>query len=75
MVEIINRELIDRICTDAILTLYLSLLELILRHRTIDSIISTRVEELKECLQALLSSENCSEEHRIIIKEIFRQHF
>ena len=75
LVEIIDRELIDRTCADPMLTSYLSLLELILRHRSIRSIFSTRVEELKECLQALLSAENCSEENRFIIKEIFRQHF
>ena len=75
LVEIIDRELIDRTCADPILTSYLSLLELILRHRSIRSIFSTPVEELKECLQALLSAENCSEENRFIIKEIFRQHF
>lgn len=75
IVEILNRELLDRTCSDRRMTSYLSLLELILRNRSISSMESIRIDELKECLQCYLLAEDCSEENRYIIQEIFRQHF
>ena len=75
IVEILSRQLIDRTCFDPMLTSFLSLLELIVRNRSIHSIESISIDELKECLQNYLLSEECSEENRYIIQEIFRQHF
>lgn len=72
IVEILSRQLIDRTCSDPTLTSYLSLLELIVRNRSMESI---STDELKECLQSYLLAEDCSEENRYIIQEIFRQHF
>ncbi|CAF2779178.1 unnamed protein product [Rotaria sp. Silwood2] len=74
IIEIISRELTDRLCTDEATTEYLSLLELILRKHTIIRETCTRYNELQTCFRSYLSTENCLSENRFIINEIIRQH-
>lgn len=74
IIEIITRELSDRSFTDKTTTQYLSLLELILRKKTITHETYARLDELEFCLRSNLSSEYCLEENRYIINEIIRQH-
>ncbi|CAF3840991.1 unnamed protein product [Rotaria sordida] len=74
IIEIISRELTDRLCTDEATTAYLSLLELILRKHTLTHENCSRYDELQACFQSYLSTENCLHENRFIINEIIRQH-
>ncbi|UJR35528.1 hypothetical protein I4U23_028282 [Adineta vaga] len=74
IMEIISRELADREITDAITTDYLSLLELILRSRSIATDNCTRIEDLQTSFRTHLYAENCLKENRLLINEILRQH-
>ncbi|CAF0865047.1 unnamed protein product [Adineta ricciae] len=74
IVEIISRELADRSFTDETTTEYLSLLELILRSRSITVDNCTRTEDLQTSFRAHLYAENCLKENRLLINDILRQH-
>lgn len=74
VIEIISRELSNRACSDQSTTAYLSLLELLLRHRTITPDTCRRVDELRATFHTHLSTETCLPENRFIIDEIARQH-
>lgn len=74
IVEIISRELSDRSITDEATTGYLSLLEIILRSRSLSQETCTRIDDLQTIFRAHLYAENCLKENRLIINEILRQY-